>query len=233
MRRRMRWIFGGLLVIVGGYAAFTLYSWTRTNSPLYIGRWFTDRANRPPLMTEREAPCTDAPFLLPSNGFIGLLYADPAGPYNLINRHTGVDIFGNGRPGEIPIVAVYDGELTRLPSWRSTVIIRHDDPLQPGRTIWTYYTHMADVTGTNSFVHPDFPPGTYDVPVRQGQIIGFQGDFGGNRRVGLHLHFSITTSNEDGTFKNESVLANTLDPSPYLGMNVRASDAPARPINCG
>lgn len=232
---RKRWLRIGMIALVGAataYAGFTLYSWTRSNSTPVIARWFTSPEARPPLVTARTEPCPGAPFLLPSAGLIGLLYADPAGPYNVVNRHTGVDIFADGQPGEVPVVAAYDGYLTRLPNWRSSVIIRHNDPLQPGRTIWTYYTHMADVTGARSFVHPAYPPGTLEIPVEQGQVIGYQGDFGGNRRVGLHLHFSIVHSAADGSFLNETVLRNTLDPSPYLGMTVRASATPPRPIGC-
>jgi len=233
-----RWQQGAVVaaMLLGLWAVwnvgFRLYSWTQSNSPIYIGRWFTDARSRPGLMTQRDAPCPGAPFLLPSEGFIGLLYADPAGPYTVLNRHTGVDIFADGQPGEVPVVAAYDGELTRLPNWLSTVIVKHDDPLQPGRTIWTYYTHMANVTGTQSFVHPDFPPGTLGVPVEQGRVLGYQGDYGGSRRVGLHLHFSIVESEPDGSFKNEAVLANTLDPTPYLGMDVSARGLPPRPIDC-
>jgi murein DD-endopeptidase MepM/ murein hydrolase activator NlpD len=132
------------------------------------------------------------------------------------------------------VVAAYDGYLTRLPDWKSTVIIRHDDPLQPGRVIWTYYTHMANISGERSFVLDSFPPGTSEVPVKQGQLIGYQGNYGGTLNVGLHLHFSIVQSEPDGSFKNEAVLANTLDPSPYLGMQLdtRSGRIP-RPVRCG
>jgi peptidoglycan LD-endopeptidase LytH len=231
-RRIVLAAFALVLLLVSGWVALQLYSWSRSNSTPYIYRWFADASNRPALMTVRTEPCPGAPFLLPSSGFIGLLYADPAAPYNLLGRHTGVDIFGDGAPGQVPIVAAYDGYLSRLPTWRSTVIIRHEDPLQPGRTIWTYYTHMASRDGSVSFIEAAFPRGTSDVFVAQGQVIGYQGDYGGNRSVGLHLHFSIVTGDSEGNFLNEAVLGNTLDPSPYLGMELGANTLPARPIDC-
>ena len=80
-------------------------------------------------------------------------------PYNILRRHTGLDIFGDGAPGTVPVYAAYDGYLTRLPDWKSTVIIRHDDPLQPGRTIWTYYTHMASQDGEILVCRRRFPTG--------------------------------------------------------------------------
>lgn len=138
------------------------------------------------------------------------------------------------RHSQIPVYAAYDGWLTRLADWKATVIIRHDDPLQSGRSIWTYYTHMASRGGNTSFVAEDYPPDTHEIPVEQGALLGYQGEFSGNANpVGLHVHFSIVHSEPDGTFKNEAQAANTLDPSPYLGMNVHIAALPERPIGCG
>ena len=85
------------------------------------------------------------PFILPSDGLIGLRWQDPAAPYTVLNLHPGIDIFGTGEPGTVPVYAAYDGYLTRLPEWLSTVIIRHDDPLQAGRAIWTYSVRSASI----------------------------------------------------------------------------------------
>ncbi len=231
MGRKRILIIVACLVAANGGIAWFVYQQSRTNSTPYIRQWFNDRETRPRLMTTQT--CDDVPFILPSTGFIGLLWGDPAGPYNVLRRHTGIDIFGDGPPGTVPIYAAYDGYLTRLEDWLSTVIIRHDDPLQPGRTIWTYYTHMANRTGTESFIVPDFPAGTREVFIPQGALLGYQGDYGGSGvPVGLHLHFSIVLSEPDGSFKNEAVLRNTLDPSPYLGLNVNIADLPERPITC-
>jgi hypothetical protein len=163
---------------------------------------------------------------------MGLLWRDPALPYNVANRHAGIDIFGDGEPGTVPVVAAYEGYLSRLDGWVSSVIIRHEDPLQPGRTIWTYYTHMASRDG-ESYIVADFPPGTQDKWVEQGTPLGYQGVYSGSLRpVGLHLHFSIVKSNPNGTFKNETNIDNTLDPSPYLGMPLNIDTRPERPIRC-
>jgi len=240
-QRRLAWWKKGLLGIVGlawaaggGFAALMFYSNAQTDSNDYIHRWFQDASNRPDLTTMQREPCPGAPFLLPSDGLIGLLWNDPAAPYNIFRRHSGIDIFGDGKPGEVPVYAAYEGYLSRLPNWKSTVIIRHDDPLQPGRTIWTYYTHMAPRDGSASYVADDFPPGTNEVWVEQGTFLGYQGEYSGNSimPVGLHVHFSIVTSDPDGNFKNEAHRSNTLDPSPYLGMNVNIKGKPTRPILC-
>ena len=34
------------------------------------------------------------------------------------------------------------------------------------------------------------------------------------------------------SFRNEAQIANTLDPSPYLGMTLDITGLPARPIRC-
>jgi peptidoglycan LD-endopeptidase LytH len=230
----------GILILLGivgvVYVGLQLYSQTRSNSPEWIGRWFGDRESRPDLTTtSNRKPCPNAPFILPSDGFIGLLYRDPAGPYTVLHRHTGIDIFGDGEPGKVPIYAAYDGYLTRLLDWKSSVAIQHDDPLEEGRKIWTYYTHMASADGETSFIATDFPPETYAKFVKQGTLIGYQGEYAGNvaYQVGLHVHFSVIKSEDDGSFKNEAILENTLDPSPYLGMDVTIDRLPDRPIQCG
>lgn len=238
-RRRKRWqkgviVLAGLAGTAGaGFIALTLYSQAQSNSPSYIGRWFDDPTSRAELSTFQREPCTGAPFLLPSDGLIGLLWRDPAGPYNIFRRHTGLDIFGDGNRGTVPVYAAYEGYLYRQPDWVSTVIIKHDDPLQPDRTIWTYYTHMASRDGNSSFISADFPPGTDGVWVEQGDLLGYQGEYNGSGvPIGLHVHFSIVTSEADGTYKNEAQVENTLDPSPYLGMPLDIKTRPDRPIRC-
>ncbi len=163
--------------------------------------------------------CGEAPFQLPTDGYIGFLWDDSFRPGH---RHSGLDIFGGDQPGVTPIYAVYDGYLTRLPDWKSSLIMRiPSDPLMPDRQIWIYYTHMADPQGVST-ISPDFPPGASDVFVPAGTLLGWQGNFSGTpgAPTGVHLHISVVLSEPDGSFKNESQIANTLDPSPYFGMSL-------------
>ena len=90
-----------------------------------------------------------------------------------------------------PVYAVYDGYLTRQSDWTSTVIIRHpEDPLHPGKQVWTYYTHMATKEG-EPFVSEKFPPGTREVFVPAGTLLGYQGNFSGDpvNPTGLHTAY--------------------------------------------
>lgn len=165
--------------------------------------------------------CGDAPFLMPSRGFIGYLWDDS---FKLFNRHQGIDIFAGTDAGKTPVYAPFDGFVTREEGWRSSLIIRiPQDPLNPGRQIWLYMTHLADAEG-NSFIDSAFPPGTYDKPIFAGESLGFQGNYSGDptRPVGVHLHFSIVRDDGTGKYLNELDIDNTLDPTPYLGFDLNA-----------
>ena len=238
--KRSRWWGKSLVVVIGligiflcGFIALTIYSQFQSNSVTYIRRWFNDESSRDELITIQRERCEGAPFLLPSDGFIGLLWRDPAGPYNILRRHSGIDIFGDGESGDVPVYAAYEGYLTRLDDWVSAVISQHDDPLEPGRAIWTYYAHMASADG-DSYIVDEFPAGTRGKWVERGQLIGYQGEYNGSgiRPIGLHLHLSIVLSEDDGSFKNETDSSNTLDPSPYFGMPMNIDQLPSRPIQC-
>lgn len=163
--------------------------------------------------------CGEAPFLLPTTGMIGFLWKDSFRPGH---RHTGIDVFSDAEVGETPVYAVHDGYLTRLPGWKSSVIIRiPSDPIHPGRQIWTYYTHMADEDGV-SLITNALPQGVTEVFVSAGTLLGYQGNYSGKpgRPTGVHLHFSIVKDDGRGNFLNETETENTLDPSPYFGMSL-------------
>ena len=174
MGKRIRNFFRDVLMILifCAIAAFFFIRWYRGTSTSndFIRKWLTDAESYPDYETSGRLRCGDAPFIIPSEGFIGLLWRDTSAPYNARNRHTGIDIFGSGAVGTVPIYAAYDGYLTRLDDWQATVIIRHDDPLQAGRRIWTYYTHMASIDGSDIYISDEFPQGTSDKYVEQGTL---------------------------------------------------------------
>jgi murein DD-endopeptidase MepM/ murein hydrolase activator NlpD len=203
-------------LIAAGATAYYLY---RPNSArlLAFRTWIRDPESRPEWKVEAGSQCGSAPFRFPTDGFVGFLWGDSFRPGH---THQGIDIFAGTEIGVTPVISAYPGYLTRMPDWKSTVIVRvPDDPLSPGRQIWLYYTHMADEAG-DSFISPEFPPGTFEVPVDAGTFLGYQGDYSGDpgNPVGVHLHFSIVEDDGTGKFKNELEIANTLDPSPYLGL---------------
>ncbi len=175
--------------------------------------------------------CGPAPFLMPTDGFVGFYWGDSFRPGH---RHQGIDIFGPDGLGHTPVVAAHDAYLTRLTEWRSAIILRlPNDPLHPGRPLWLYYAHMADGQG-NSFISPEFPAGTLDHFVPAGTLLGYQGNYSADPHnpTGIHLHFSIVLDDGHGHFRNELDIANTLDPSPYLGIEVNADRAGSEPAIC-
>jgi hypothetical protein len=188
--------------------------------PHFFEFWDNPSAHADWLLTSGQR-CGDAPFIFPTNGFIGFLWDDS---FRVGHRHQGLDIFGGTEPGITPVVAAYPGLLTRRSDWKSTVAIYiPSDPLHPERAIWTYYTHMASPDG-ESFIDDAFPPGTDAVAVEAGTLLGRQGNYSGdpNNPTGVHLHFSIVTPDANGDLTNELDIRNTLDPSPYFGLNVNA-----------
>ena len=168
------------------------------------------------------AQCGEAPFVFPTDGFIGYLWGDT---FQAGHPHQGLDIFGGADIDKVPVRVAYAGYLTRLPGWKSAVIVRiPHDPLQPERQIWTYYAHMADPKGT-SFISADFPAGTAEKFVKVGTLLGYQGNYSGDplNPVGVHLHFSIVRDDGTGHFTNELEISNTFDPSAYFGLNLNAN----------
>jgi peptidoglycan LD-endopeptidase LytH len=175
--------------------------------------------------------CGDAPFLMPTNGLIGFLWGDS---FRIGHQHQGIDIFGGTAVNVTPVYSAFDGYLTRLSDWKASMIIRiPEDPLQPDRQIWIYYTHMADSAG-NSFIDKTFPPGTEEVWVPAGTLLGYQGNYSGtpDNPTGVHLHFSIVKDDGQGIFLNELNIHNTLDPSPYLGLALNGKQNKDRIPTC-
>ena len=223
----------GVITVVVCYLAYQAISYLRTpNDPRSQSfvQWATgDAAARAELITVQRETCPGAPFILPADGFIGLLYEDPRGPYSNRNPHQGIDIFSNTEPGITAVYAAADGYVTREKEWKSSLIIRvPDDPLNPGEQIWLYHTHMADREG-NDFIEAAFPPGTQELFVEQGTLLGYTGDYNGSspRDVWVHLHFSIVKDDGNGRYLNELQFNNTLAPTPYLGLPLNYNDAPA------
>jgi murein DD-endopeptidase MepM/ murein hydrolase activator NlpD len=54
---------------------------------------------------------------------------------------------------------------------------------------------------------------------------GYMGNYSGTpgNPTGVHLHLSIVKDDGNGNYTNETEINNTLDPSPYLGLNLNAA----------
>jgi len=219
-RRLLKWLLLPLVVIVTTAVVYVFFNIGRGN-PIRSRRvisWIRDPRSHLDWLSKAKTRCyPTTPFVFPTDGYIGYLWDDSFRPGH---RHQGIDIFSKDGSGETPVYAAASGYLTRLPDWKSSLIIRiPQDPLQPGRQIWTYYTHMADNQG-NSYIVDDFPAGTREVYVEEGTLLGYQGNYSGTpgNPTGIHLHFSIIKDDGQGGFLNELKIQNTLDPSPYFDL---------------
>src|SRR5512136_3167290 len=169
-------ILVGALAGVGFYAYWMLRP--KLGRSARVLEWIRHPQSHPDWSVQAGKRCApEAPFVMPTSGLIGYLWDDS---FRLGHHHSGLDIFGGTEVGLTPVVAAYAGYLTRLPEWKSALIMRlPEDPLQPGRQIWLYYTHMADPNG-NSFIAPDFPPGTTEKAIAAGTLLGYQGNYTGD-----------------------------------------------------
>ncbi|HSR47773.1 MAG TPA: M23 family metallopeptidase [Anaerolineales bacterium] len=223
---RRRWVWVGIGIAAAAVMGSAIYInvESRAGRLLRLREYWADPAAHADWEIRAGDRCGEAPFVFPTDGYVGFVWGDSFRPGH---AHQGLDIFGPTGPdglGQTPVVAAYDGYLTRRADWRSAVILRiPQDPFQPGRQIWAYYTHMADAEG-NSFVDSAFPPGTSEEFVRAGTLLGYQGNYSADPMspTGMHLHFSIVRDDGEGRFLNELEIDNTLDPSPYLGIEVDA-----------
>src|SRR5688572_389919 len=214
-----RFLILSIILVMGIAAAATAYYTYRPNIARLdkFRQWRRDPTSHADWSLVAGTRCESAPFLFPTDGFAGFLWGDSFG---LHHTHQGIDVFAGTDVGITRVIAAYPGYLTRSPDWKSAVIVRvPEDPLQPGRQIWLYYTHMADEQG-NSFISSEFPAGTFEKFIEAATFLGYQGNYSGdpNNPVGVHLHFSIVEDDGNGKFKNELDIKNTLDPSPYLGL---------------
>jgi len=209
-----------VMAIVVGYFGYRWYQRSGERTTRLIS-WLRNPEKTTEWIIPAGQRCGEAPFSFPTTGFVGFLWDDSFRPGH---RHQGIDVFGGEDPGLTPVYAAYSGYLSRFSDWKSTVIIRiPSDPLKPSRQIWTYYTHLADRDGT-SYIVGEYPPGTNEVFVEEGTLLGYQGNYSGdpNNPTGVHLHFSIVKDDDAGKFLNELKIQNTIDPSEHLGLELNA-----------
>ncbi len=166
--------------------------------------------------------CPDAPWRLPTESDLGMWWYTKA-----------LGFMGVGYQNTVPVRAVADGLLTRRETWNDAVAIQHDDPLHPGKQVWTFYGGMADEANEASYVADAFPPGSEDMPVETGDLLGYQGRWW-QGPLWVHTHFAITPARADDSFP--AALVNRADasdaplpyalekngllvPTPYLGLS--------------
>lgn len=229
--RRIVWLIFPLAILLGFGYWFYAHHHSDSQRSLQVISWIREPEKYPEWGVRAGQRCGQAPFQMPTDGFIGFLWDDS---FQIGHHHQGIDIFSGTDANVTPVYAAYAGFLSRMPDWKASVIIRiPDDPLKPGRQIWTYYTHLAGPSG-ESYIDENFPPGSSEIPVQEGELLGFQGNFSGKpgSPTGVHLHFSIVLDDGNGRWLNELQIANTVDPSPYFGLVLNANADPQPVPEC-
>lgn len=228
--KRFLFSLAAISLLVGGYLFYRRISGPDGRTAM-LAAWLAAPGEHAGWAVQPGQRCLGSPFQQPTYGYIGFRWGDS---FRIGHQHQGLDIFGGAAAGVTPVYAAYAGYLTRLPGWKSAVIIRiPQDPLEPGRQIWTYYAHMADARG-ESFIDRAFPPGTNEVFVRAGTLLGYQGNYSGTpgSPTGVHLHFSIVLDDGNGGYLNELEIRNTLDPSPYFNLPLKGPEGSLDPPIC-
>jgi len=139
--------------------------------------------------------CPGALWQLPTRGDMGLFWFNGQ-----------LLMMGDGYTGEIPVYAIADGLLYQFPGWETSIAIQHDDPINPGQKIWSFYGDLAPAFNkTNPYIEDTFIEAV-GIPVEAGDLLGYQGQWlGPNQQTWVHLRFTLLPANEDGSFP-ESIL---------------------------
>ncbi|MFW5714096.1 MAG: hypothetical protein ACOCYU_05440, partial [Brevefilum sp.] len=134
--------------------------------------------------------CPEVPFRLPTQANMGMYW-----------KNGQLLMLGSGRSGEIPVYAVADGLLYQFPSWETAVAVRHKDPLDNEKFIWSFYGDLAPAHNSeNPYIESPFL-GAGGVPVKAGDLIGYQGRWlSPSQATWVHLRFTLLPGNGDGEF---------------------------------
>ena len=133
MKNSMRLLLS-FLIVAGITIIYFVYRFIsqsgNSGRDIKVLQWIRNSEDHTEWAIQSGTQCQDAPFIFPTDGFIGYLWDDSFRPGH---HHQGIDIFGGEASGVVPVIAAYDGYLTRLPDWKSTVIIRIPNDPHPAR----------------------------------------------------------------------------------------------------
>jgi hypothetical protein len=201
-----RWTPEMLSAIHSAYTPVEEYADTR----VYVPKQAT--------VVEAVAQCPGAPWRLPTQADLGLQWE---------KEGLKLDLYGKMPEGADPVYAVADGLLSHPKDTPGMLMIQHDDPLNPGRKVWSVYWNLLKANGVDELISPDFSPGRSAIPVLQGQLLGYQGSYSG--RPGFpgwsYVGFGVVDSGADGSYPSQVGLKDWLDPRNYLGVDIPSNDS--------
>lgn len=169
------------------------------------------------LVAEAISQCSGAPWHLPTQADLGLQWE---------KEGLKLDFYGKMPEGADPVYAVADGLLTRPKDVPGRLMIQHDDPFNSGRKVWSVYWNLLKANGVDELVSTEFPPGSESIPVKKGQMLGYQGSFSG--KPGFpgwsYVGFGVVEPGADGTYPAQIALKNWIDPRDFLGVAIPSKD---------
>ena len=149
--------------------------------------------------------CPQVPWRLPTTSDLGMLWESGQ-----------VLMMGDFRKREVPVYAVADGLLFQFPGWETALAIQHQDPLQSGKHIWSFYGDMAPAYDPENAYIDVIYQGADGIPVKAGDLIGYQGRWlGPDQQTWVHLRFTLLPAEDDGSF-----------PEAFLNINDFNADLP-------
>ena len=85
-----------------------------------------------------------------------------------------------------------------------------------------------------SFIVEDFPAGITNVAVKSGQLLGYQGAWSGIPPwpKWVHMVFAVVDASGQNTFPEKISVESTLDPVPYLGLNIETGNENPQSLKC-
>ena len=113
-----RFLVVSIILVAAVTAAVTAYYIYRPNA-IRINKfrqWMKNPASHADWKLLAGSQCGSAPFLFPTDGFVGFLWGDDMGQFHM---HQGIDIFAGTDINITNVVAAYPGYLTRLSDWKS------------------------------------------------------------------------------------------------------------------
>jgi hypothetical protein len=171
-------------------------------------------------VTTDVTSCDGAAWKLPSSASLGIQLRD-----------GGIDFFGQGNEGEIPVYAVADGLVTRLLERADAVAVQYEDPQRPGKKIWALYDGMASADGRNSYISEEFLKAV-SAPVKAGHLIGYQGTWSGTPNWPMWVHVRFTVVDVGDQLPGMVTSMTYLDPAAYLGLALDASNQNIQTLRC-
>lgn len=168
--------------------------------------------------------CPAGVWPLPTNAYLGYRY-----------DHGWLTLYGAGPEGNVPVVAVDEGEVYRPTQFpEGSLAVVHQDPLNPGERVILYTTEMRSSRGGEALIPDTIPVGTTGLALEAGETLGYQSMWSGRDFQQDWLHVTLGITPYDPQFLADPGLLeeNLVDPGLYFGIKIDPVAGHIRPVNC-